>query len=191
MAASATRKSWQPKPKPLQPRPRTKLAEERRPGQVLVPVLVPVLTAMTIRTIPVTMRWLGLNRVPASHRHSPRRVNPMTSACCARRPSTCSDAPLQLRVAVTHTTQPCGDRSKVLVKDLDRLPPPWFPDHVIRACQMCARGFGMFRRKHHCRRCGRCVCSSCAPEKCMKTIPEFGYKDKVRHCVDCFDLFAI
>lgn len=82
-------------------------------------------------------------------------------------------------------------KSKVLVKELDRLPPPWFPDHVIRACQMCARGFGMFRRKHHCRRCGRCVCSSCAPEKCMKTIPEFGYKDKVRHCVDCFDLFAI
>ena len=100
-------------------------------------------------------------------------------------------AVLPMRVAVTHATQPCGDRSKVLVKELDRLPPPWFPDHVIRACQMCARGFGMFRRKHHCRRCGRCVCSSCAPEKCMKTIPEFGYKDKVRHCVDCFDLFAI
>lgn len=74
---------------------------------------------------------------------------------------------------------------------MDRLPPPWFPDRAIARCQMCAKSFGVLRRKHHCRRCGRCVCATCAPSRCTKALPEFGYREPVRHCVDCFDLFAV
>ena len=119
------------------------------------------------------------------------------------------------------------------MKELDRLPPPWFPDRHIAKCQvrsvwvfghghvmcgsasplgvhatfelmyaptnaepplpnqMCAKSFNVFRRKHHCRRCGRCICASCAPDRCRKELPEFGYREKVRQCVDCYDLFAI
>ena len=30
-------------------------------------------------------------------------------------------------------------------------------------CSLCTRDFGVTRRRHHCRVCGRCVCASCSP----------------------------
>ena len=34
--------------------------------------------------------------------------------------------------------------------------PPWSPD--IQKCEECNRDFDFFVRRHHCRRCGRCLC---------------------------------
>lgn len=31
------------------------------------------------------------------------------------------------------------------------------------ACSLCTRDFGVTRRRHHCRVCGKCVCASCSP----------------------------
>lgn len=39
----------------------------------------------------------------------------------------------------------------------------WRPD--TKACECCGVGFGLLTRRHHCRRCGRCVCGKCSPFK--------------------------
>ncbi|KAL4079766.1 hypothetical protein J3A83DRAFT_4085356 [Scleroderma citrinum] len=46
------------------------------------------------------------------------------------------------------------------------LPPVWVPDAKTDACMRCGRPFGFdrgaWRRKHHCRLCGRVVCAACS-----------------------------
>lgn len=39
---------------------------------------------------------------------------------------------------------------------------PWSPD--TKSCERCHVVFTVSRRRHHCRRCGMCVCASCAPK---------------------------
>ncbi|XP_032101933.1 zinc finger FYVE domain-containing protein 26 [Sapajus apella] len=42
----------------------------------------------------------------------------------------------------------------------------WVPDETESICMVCCREhFTMFNRRHHCRRCGRLVCSSCSTKK--------------------------
>lgn len=50
-------------------------------------------------------------------------------------------------------------------------------------CENCGRHFGVFLRKHHCRKCGKCICEKCSPFR--STLPELTYKDLVRICIDC------
>lgn len=42
------------------------------------------------------------------------------------------------------------------------VPPIWIPDAKTSSCMRCSRTFGWRRRRHHCRLCGRCVCSACS-----------------------------
>lgn len=48
-------------------------------------------------------------------------------------------------------------------------PPRWQPDAEVASCPICHRPFGLFYRKHHCRKCGRVVCANCSPHRI--TIP--------------------
>jgi lateral signaling target protein 2 len=34
-------------------------------------------------------------------------------------------------------------------------PPKWIPDHVVGKCMSCESQFTAFRRRHHCRNCGK------------------------------------
>ena len=53
-------------------------------------------------------------------------------------------------------------------------------------CMVCEETFNLvFRRRHHCRICGKLVCGSCAPRSKMARIPEMGYDEKVRICSVC------
>ncbi|KAI3343210.1 hypothetical protein F4824DRAFT_444851 [Ustulina deusta] len=47
--------------------------------------------------------------------------------------------------------------------------PRWQPDAEVTNCPICDVQFGMFLRKHHCRKCGRVVCDRCSPHRI--TIP--------------------
>ncbi|SMR41296.1 unnamed protein product [Zymoseptoria tritici ST99CH_1E4] len=47
--------------------------------------------------------------------------------------------------------------------------PEWQPDGNVVSCPVCHTIFGLFTRKHHCRKCGRVVCSACSPHRI--TIP--------------------
>eukprot|EP00759_Apiculatamorpha_spiralis_P011230 PhF_6_TR18641/c0_g1_i1/m.27248 len=63
------------------------------------------------------------------------------------------------------------------------LPAPWEPDDATPACRCCQIRFNFFRRRHHCRKCGRVVCATCSTEK-RKGIP--GYEEMMsRICSVC------
>ncbi|PSR99394.1 FYVE zinc finger-domain-containing protein [Coniella lustricola] len=47
--------------------------------------------------------------------------------------------------------------------------PRWQPDAEVTFCPICRTQFSFLVRKHHCRKCGRVVCSSCSPHRI--TIP--------------------
>lgn len=59
----------------------------------------------------------------------------------------------------------------------------WVSDAQVTQCPCCQTiQFSMFNRRHHCRRCGRVVCSGCSPYRQLVE----GYGDvPVRTCVDC------
>lgn len=38
----------------------------------------------------------------------------------------------------------------------------WIPDHSVNSCYGCKLSFTFYRRKHHCRMCGRIFCAYCA-----------------------------
>ena len=40
--------------------------------------------------------------------------------------------------------------------------PRWVPDGVCNKCQICGIPFTFWIRRHHCRRCGHCICYSCS-----------------------------
>ena len=43
--------------------------------------------------------------------------------------------------------------------------PVWIPDQRVTMCQECSTEFGLVVRRHHCRACGRVVCSPCSASK--------------------------
>lgn len=45
----------------------------------------------------------------------------------------------------------------------------WAPDFMFQHCMVpaCHVAFAVSKRRHHCRRCGRLVCSSCAPHSAL------------------------
>ncbi|KAF9921680.1 hypothetical protein FBU30_008237 [Linnemannia zychae] len=64
--------------------------------------------------------------------------------------------------------------------------PVWVPDQSATRCMICSEEFGtIFRRKHHCRACGKVVCHSCS----SRTILIKGaHSEKVgRACDDCIE----
>ena len=62
----------------------------------------------------------------------------------------------------------------------------WVADAEVSLCPCCQTvQFSIFDRRHHCRRCGRVVCSQCSPHRRLVD----GYGDvPVRTCVDCFSV---
>ena len=61
--------------------------------------------------------------------------------------------------------------------------PVWASDHHFRACPGCNETFDMFKRKHHCRRCGGVFCGDCTTDK---VIPRrLRFIDPVRMCSKC------
>lgn len=40
--------------------------------------------------------------------------------------------------------------------------PRWIPDSSVNKCFQCSAAFGILRRRHHCRICGKIFCATCA-----------------------------
>ncbi|CAG9794807.1 unnamed protein product [Diatraea saccharalis] len=62
--------------------------------------------------------------------------------------------------------------------------PEWVPDIAAPACMRCAAHFTAFRRRHHCRNCGKVFCASCSSNSIP--LPRFGQLKPVRVCDECF-----
>ncbi|RWS16383.1 uncharacterized protein B4U79_07471 [Dinothrombium tinctorium] len=61
--------------------------------------------------------------------------------------------------------------------------PVWVPDSRVTMCQVCMSEFTVTFRRHHCRACGRVVCSNCSPNKAPLKYLKFR-ADRV--CDSCF-----
>ena len=72
--------------------------------------------------------------------------------------------------------------------------PVWVPDAVAKECMVCQTRFSTFVRKHHCRRCGRVVCSACSPHHVSLTAADSAllghapseHSKLERVCKECF-----
>jgi len=62
-------------------------------------------------------------------------------------------------------------------------PPQWVADKDVDGCNICEARFNSFKRKHHCRNCGKIFCSKCCYEK--RIIEKFGFMKPVRICSRC------
>eukprot|EP00475_Leptophrys_vorax_P023373 TRINITY_DN319_c0_g1_i2.p1 TRINITY_DN319_c0_g1~~TRINITY_DN319_c0_g1_i2.p1 ORF type:complete len:124 (+),score=19.40 TRINITY_DN319_c0_g1_i2:147-518(+) len=65
--------------------------------------------------------------------------------------------------------------------------PAWAPDSSSEYCTLCGDEFSLFYRRHHCRSCGKLVCSTCSDYKTALGHME-GYDNKTpyRVCSLCF-----
>lgn len=63
-------------------------------------------------------------------------------------------------------------------------PPIWIPDEDAPTCMGCTTQFTAFRRRHHCRNCGRVFCGSCS--NTSAPLPKFGLIKAVRVCRQCY-----
>lgn len=70
-------------------------------------------------------------------------------------------APTTVSIANNRISMPTNPRGYTL--------PHWQPDSEVSECPICKRRFGLFFRRHHCRKCGRVVCNDCSPHRI--TIP--------------------
>lgn len=52
-----------------------------------------------------------------------------------------------------------------------RTPSTWIPDERVKRCYACNAHFTAYRRKHHCRGCGRIFCNGCSSHRMV--IPTF------------------
>ncbi|XP_047036294.1 lateral signaling target protein 2 homolog [Helicoverpa zea] len=66
--------------------------------------------------------------------------------------------------------------------------PEWVPDIAAPACMRCAAHFTAFRRRHHCRNCGKVFCASCSSNSIP--LPRYGQLKPVRVCDECFRSIA-
>ncbi|XP_064118603.1 rabankyrin-5-like isoform X2 [Macrobrachium nipponense] len=64
--------------------------------------------------------------------------------------------------------------------------PPWSEGEL---CMECGTKFGIATRKHHCRHCGRLLCSRCSD----KDVPiiKFSLNKPVRVCQTCYDVLTL
>ncbi|XP_044464345.1 myotubularin-related protein 3-like isoform X1 [Mangifera indica] len=63
------------------------------------------------------------------------------------------------------------------------LEPPPFQEAA--RCDVCKCSFNTFRRRHHCRCCGRTLCHEHSANQ--MALPQFGIHTIVRVCADCFN----
>ncbi|KAK7264832.1 hypothetical protein RJT34_32444 [Clitoria ternatea] len=61
-------------------------------------------------------------------------------------------------------------------------PPPF---QEAARCVVCSCNFNTFRRRHHCRSCGRTLCNEHSANQ--MALPQFGIYSDVRVCTDCFN----
>lgn len=63
--------------------------------------------------------------------------------------------------------------------------PVWIQDGRVTKCQCCVAVFTVTFRRHHCRACGKVVCSNCSDFRAPLQYKRF-QPDRV--CVDCYDI---
>jgi len=66
--------------------------------------------------------------------------------------------------------------------------PVWIPDQRVTMCQVCSNEFTLVNRRHHCRACGKVVCSQCSANKAPIKYRQY---EAVKVCTSCFDALKL
>ncbi|GIQ81393.1 hypothetical protein KIPB_002343 [Kipferlia bialata] len=83
----------------------------------------------------------------------------------------------------TATLQGMGGRGKGVTREQVGLRPQWEINANMLVCPECGVAFGKFlNRRHHCRACGRVLCSKCCSH--VVDLPDLGYT-RVKVCEQC------
>lgn len=63
----------------------------------------------------------------------------------------------------------------------------WVINEDIDFCMICAKSFGFFLYRHHCRSCGNLVCDPCSPHSLVLVeLDEIGEHSPQRVCIQCY-----
>lgn len=65
------------------------------------------------------------------------------------------------------------------------LKPLWIPDEDAPSCMNCSQRFTVLRRRHHCRACGRVLCSACCSSRARL---EYMECRDARVCLPCLQV---
>ncbi|XP_065069859.1 zinc finger FYVE domain-containing protein 16-like isoform X1 [Rhopilema esculentum] len=65
--------------------------------------------------------------------------------------------------------------------------PKWVPDKDAKGCMNCGLKFTVVKRRHHCRACGKVLCSNCCNMKA--DLAYLGYKSS-RVCQACYEILS-
>ncbi|KAL3863867.1 hypothetical protein ACJMK2_005594 [Sinanodonta woodiana] len=112
----------------------------------------------------------------------------------------CSDSTKSLSVVVSHVAQdshssqaeeinpqaqqgPQRRHQRPNNQQRQEDPPPWVPDEQSTTCTSCRAPFTVFRRRHHCRNCGKIFCARCSAN--AVPLPHYGHMKPVRVCNRC------
>nr|XP_026498796.1 lateral signaling target protein 2 homolog isoform X2 [Vanessa tameamea] len=106
-----------------------------------------------------------------------------TTTTEARRKSVDNSSNLQASVSTGDLTYTRGGRRSRVERA-----PEWVPDIAAPACMRCLAHFTAFRRRHHCRNCGKVFCASCSSNSIP--LPRYGQMKPVRVCDECFQSTA-
>eukprot|EP00475_Leptophrys_vorax_P030095 TRINITY_DN4480_c1_g1_i3.p1 TRINITY_DN4480_c1_g1~~TRINITY_DN4480_c1_g1_i3.p1 ORF type:complete len:435 (-),score=120.38 TRINITY_DN4480_c1_g1_i3:223-1527(-) len=82
--------------------------------------------------------------------------------------------------ALTDCINECQKMNAISQAESGEAAPLWTPDKNSKNCEVDQKPFSLVNRRHHCRRCGRLVCSSCS-----KARMRVGANEKVRVCDIC------
>ena len=75
--------------------------------------------------------------------------------------------------------------TKAVTKQRNARDNVWMSDSAATSCLLCGAPFTFFRRRHHCRACGRLVCETCSEAKIVLKNSRFTKPVKV--CDPCYD----
>ena len=68
---------------------------------------------------------------------------------------------------------------------------PWVIDGDCPRCLLCRAAFSTFRRRHHCRACGRLICHECLANKRIKVVSLQRDEHASIVCVSCYDSLRV
>ena len=72
--------------------------------------------------------------------------------------------------------------------DIGKIAPVWVRDDAVTMCMSCTTAFTTLRRRHHCRACGKIVCSNCSSYKAQL---EYDDNRTNRICVNCHKVLTM
>ncbi|XP_049783559.1 zinc finger FYVE domain-containing protein 9 [Schistocerca cancellata] len=72
-------------------------------------------------------------------------------------------------------------------RNLGKYPPFWVPDADAQNCMLCNVKFSVIKRRHHCRACGKVLCSKCCS---LKASLDYMDNAEGRVCHPCFGILA-